>query len=159
MSPHTLATEQETVAFGRQLASSLRPGAVVALVGGLGAGKTHLAKGLADGLGYTGEVTSPTFTLVHEYSAPAMRLPLFHFDFYRLERPDEVLALGWDEYLEAGGVCVVEWADLFPALLPPGTQWWKLSPGPAGGRLATPVHEISPPRTVESAPPETDPPA
>ena len=142
MSAHRLASEGEAIAFGRALAATLRPGAVVALVGGLGAGKTHVTKGLAAGLGYPGEVTSPTFTLVHEYAAPGMRLPVYHFDFYRLESPDEVLGLGWDEYLDAGGVCVVEWADLFPDLLPPGTQWWRLTVLEEGGRRA---ERIEPP--------------
>lgn len=127
MTIRRLASEDEAIAFGRARAAGLRPGAVVALVGGLGAGKTHVSKGLAAGLGFTGEVTSPTFTLVHEYTGPGMRLPMYHFDFYRLRTPDEVLGLGWDEYLDAGGVCVVEWADLFPALLPSGTEWWRLS--------------------------------
>lgn len=136
MTPRILATEQEAIAFGRELAASLRPGAVVALTGGLGAGKTHVTKGIAAGLGYAGEVTSPTFTLVHEYTSPSMRVPLCHFDFYRLERAEDVLALGWDEYLEAGGVCVVEWADMFPEVFPPETQWWRLTVSDEGGRVA-----------------------
>lgn len=139
MSGRRLANENEAIAFGRELAASLRPGDVVALVGGLGAGKTHVTKGLAAGLGYPGEVTSPTFTLVHEYTAPAMRLPMFHFDFYRLESPEEVLALGWDDYLDVGGICVVEWADLFPELLPPASRWWRLTLPEAGGRCIEPI--------------------
>lgn len=142
MSPHRLASEKEAIAFGRELAATLRPGAVVALVGGLGAGKTHVAKGLAAGLGFPGEVTSPTFTLVHEYTAPAMRLPVYHFDFYRLDSPEAVPGLGWDDYLDAGGVCVVEWADLFPDLLPPGTEWWRLTVLDDGTRRA---ERIEPP--------------
>lgn len=129
-----LPTEEDARACGRALAAEARPGAVIALVGAMGAGKTHLTKGIAEGLGYAGEVTSPTFTLVHEYAAPAMRLPVFHFDFYRLESADEALAFGLEEYLEAGGVCVVEWADKFPALLPREARWWQLRPSEKGGR-------------------------
>ena len=144
MSPQRLASEEEAIAFGRVLAATLRPGTVVALVGGLGAGKTHVTKGLAAGLGYPGEVTSPTFTLVHEYTAPAMRLPVYHFDFYRLRSQDEVLGLGWDDYIDAGGVCVVEWADLFPNLLPPGTLWWRLTTLDDGSRRVERIEAPSP---------------
>jgi len=115
----------DTLALGKKLGAQCGPGNVIALCGGLGAGKTHLAKGIATGLDLDPEtVGSPTFSLVQEY--PGGRLPVFHFDFYRMESAEEVLALGWDDYLEAGGVCVVEWADLFPHLLPEGTQWWWL---------------------------------
>ena len=88
--------------LGRQAAAQVSSGSVIALVGGLGAGKTHWAKGLVAGLGSAAEVTSPTFGLVHEY--PGGRVPVFHLDFYRLETPEELLGLGWDEYLDAGGV-------------------------------------------------------
>jgi tRNA threonylcarbamoyladenosine biosynthesis protein TsaE len=136
MTPRLLASEQEAIAFGRELAAGLRSGSVVALIGGLGAGKTHVTKGIAAGLGFGGEVTSPTFTLVHEYTGPGLRLPVFHFDFYRLDAAAEAVALGWDDYLEREGVCVVEWADRFPELLPPGTEWWRLTASAGGGRLA-----------------------
>lgn len=124
-----------TIAAGAALAASgeLRPGAVVALIGGLGAGKTHFTKGIVQGLGGAEDVTSPTFTLVHEYRSPG--LPVFHFDFYRMDTAAEVTAIGWDEYLEAGGVCVVEWADRFPDLLPDGTLWLALEPQGEGRRL------------------------
>lgn len=107
--------------LGRDAAALMHPGAVVALVGGLGAGKTHWTKGLVAGLGSAAEVTSPTFGLVHEY--PGGRLPVFHFDFYRLANAEELLALGWDEYLDAGGVLIAEWGDRFPELLPQETTW------------------------------------
>ena len=122
-----------TMTAGAALAVDLQPGDVIALTGGLGAGKTHFTKGLVNGLGGGEEVTSPTFTLVHEYRLG--RLPVFHFDFYRMESPEEVVAIGWDEYLDAGGVCVVEWADRFPELLPPGTRWLALEAEGAGRRL------------------------
>ena len=122
-----------TIAAGESLAARLHAGDVVALTGGLGAGKTHFTKGLVRGLGSDEEVTSPTFTLVHEYRAG--RLPVFHFDFYRMGTASEVTGIGWDEYLDAGGVCVVEWADRFPALLPEGAQWWSLKEDGGGRRL------------------------
>jgi tRNA threonylcarbamoyladenosine biosynthesis protein TsaE len=117
----------ETFALGRRFAERLRPGDVVALDGDLGAGKTQFVKGLAAGLGHDGEVTSPTFTLVHEYTGG--RLPLFHFDFYRMESEAEVLRIGLDDYLDAGGVAAIEWAGKFPALLPRGTHWLRLRAG------------------------------
>src|SRR3954469_19437233 len=106
-----------TEAFGRRLGRLLFPNAVVALVGPLGAGKTHLVRAVAEGLGGAnpGAVTSPTFTLIHEYPA---RLPVFHFDAYRLNGPNEFLDLGVSEYYEAGGVCLIEWADKVEAALP-----------------------------------------
>lgn len=119
--PQTVDSPEAMVALGCEVAQSLVDGSVLALVGGLGAGKTHFTKGLAAGLGCTGEVTSPTFTLAHEYTGG--RLPLFHFDFYRMESDDEVLRIGWDEYLDAQGVVVVEWPDKFPELLPPDAIW------------------------------------
>ncbi|MCX6967735.1 MAG: tRNA (adenosine(37)-N6)-threonylcarbamoyltransferase complex ATPase subunit type 1 TsaE [Verrucomicrobia bacterium] len=112
---------EETFALGRQCAGSLRRGDVLALAGDLGAGKTQFAKGLAAGLGVECGVTSPTFTLIHEY--PGGRLPLFHIDLYRLEEEAEVLGIGLDEYLAGDGVTVIEWADKFAALMPPGVRW------------------------------------
>ncbi len=130
-----LGTIDETVGLGHRLGVSAAPGTVIALCGGLGAGKTHLTKGIVAGLGADGDaVSSPTFALVQEYRGG--RLPVFHFDFYRMESAEEVLALGWDEYVEAGGVCVVEWADLFPPLMPEGTQWWYLELSGEGSRKA-----------------------
>ena len=85
----------------------------------------RFAKGLAAGLGFSGEVTSPTFSLVHEYRGG--RLPAFHFDFYRIDSADELIALGWDDYLDESGVCVVEWADKYPDLLPEKTRWLRFS--------------------------------
>lgn len=135
-----LADAVATVAAGEALGKELRGGEVIALTGGLGAGKTHFSKGIARGLGFAGgEVTSPTFSLVQEYRGG--RLPVFHFDFYRMESADEALALGWDEYVEAGGVCVVEWADRFPGLMPEGVRWWRLEPDAGGGRRLTRLRE------------------
>ncbi len=111
-----LPDAEATIAFGREYAAQLRAGDVLALTGDLGAGKTHFVKGLAAGLDVPGDVTSPTFTLIHEYLGG--RLPLFHFDLYRLESEEELLRIGFDEYLDAPGVVALEWADKFPALLP-----------------------------------------
>jgi len=118
-----LADANETIAWGRALAGALRAGDVIALTGTLGAGKTHATKGIVAGLGSTVEVSSPTFTLVHEY--PGSDLAAFHFDFYRLNASQEVLNIGWDDYLEGGGVVIVEWADKFPELMPAGTRWFR----------------------------------
>ena len=111
----------QTVAYGRELAAQARPGDVWALTGDLGAGKTHFVQGAAAGLGSGAAVTSPTFSLVHEY--PGGRLPLFHFDFYRLRDASEALAVGMDEYLAAGGLTIIEWAGKFPQILPATTLW------------------------------------
>lgn len=107
--------------LGHQAAESARPGTVFALVGDLGAGKTHWTKGLAAGLGFGGDVTSPTFSLAHEYRGG--RLPVFHFDFYRIETVEELYAMGWDEFLDEEGIIVAEWAGKFPECLPADTRW------------------------------------
>jgi tRNA threonylcarbamoyladenosine biosynthesis protein TsaE len=124
--------EAEMEALGAELAAGLEPGAVLALVGGLGAGKTRFVKGLAKGLGFPEEVTSPTFALVHEYRGG--RLPLFHFDLYRLKDEQELLGIGWDEFFDEPGIVVAEWADLFPDLLPAGALWLHFEVLPEGGR-------------------------
>ena len=121
-----------TAAHGRALAAEARPGEVWALVGDLGAGKTHFVKGLAEGLGAAASVTSPTFTLVHEYTGG--RLPLYHFDVYRLESAPGALNLGLDEYLDVDVLTVIEWADKFPMLLPPGTRWFRFEIGDGNRR-------------------------
>ena len=111
--------EIETEALGARLASILPPGSVVAYQGGLGMGKTAFTRGLAFGLGYSGRVTSPTFTIVNEYEGG--RLPLFHFDMYRLADSDALFDIGWEDYLDRGGVCAVEWSELVEDALPPDT--------------------------------------
>ena len=99
----------ETEALGAALAKVLQPGAIVAYRGDLGAGKTAFTRGLARGLGYAEPVTSPTYTIVNEYLGG--RLPLFHFDMYRLSSSDDLWDIGWEDYLERGGICAVEWSE------------------------------------------------
>ena len=102
-------SEGETEALGARLADKLAPGAVIAFTGDLGAGKTAFTRGLARGLGIADRVTSPTFTIVNEYEGG--RLPLFHFDMYRLSSSDELFDVGWEDYLARWGVCAVEWSE------------------------------------------------
>lgn len=131
----TLATAEDAHAWGVQLALALVAGDVVALCGNLGAGKTQITRGIVAGMESRADVTSPTFTLVHEYLDG--RLPVFHFDFYRMEAAAEVIGIGWDEFLLEPGVIVVEWADMFPALLPPNTRWFHIETLPDGARRVT----------------------
>ena len=109
--------EAETEALGARLAAVLTPGTVVAYRGGLGMGKTAFTRGLARGLGYAGRVTSPTFTIVNEYEGG--RLPLFHFDMYRLDDAGALFDIGWEDYLDRGGICAVEWSEQVAEALPP----------------------------------------
>lgn len=102
-------SEQETEELGRRLGERVESGTVIAYTGDLGAGKTAFTRGLARGLGILGQVTSPTFTIVNEYEGG--RLPLFHFDMYRLGSADELFDIGWEDYLARGGVCAVEWSE------------------------------------------------
>ena len=105
----TTHSADETQALGQKLASRLAPGDVIAYFGDLGAGKTAFSRGLAQGLGITDPVTSPTYTIVNEYLSG--RIPLFHFDMYRLSSSDELFDIGWEDYLSRGGVCAVEWSE------------------------------------------------
>ena len=109
---------EETEAVGAGLAHRLSPGSVVAFTGDLGAGKTAFVRGMARGLGIPDRVTSPTFTIVNEYEGG--RLPLFHFDMYRLASADELFDIGWEDYLARGGVCAVEWSENVAQALDPG---------------------------------------
>ena len=99
----------ETQRVGAALAKTLRGGEVIAFLVDLGAGKTAFTRGLAEGLGVTDAVTSPTYTIVNEYLTG--RLPLFHFDMYRLGSSEELFDIGWEDYLARGGVCAVEWSE------------------------------------------------
>ena len=107
--------EQQTEDAGRALAETLRGGEVITLRGDLGAGKTVFTRGLACGLGIASPILSPTFTIVREYTG---RLKLYHFDFYRLTEAEELGEIGFEEYMQSDAVVVIEWAELFPEVLP-----------------------------------------
>ena len=115
-----ISSEKEAAEFGKRLGKTLERGDVLALVGELGTGKTTLTKAIATGLDISETVTSPTFTIVKEYNSG--RLPLFHFDVYRLENGREFIEIGGEEYFDAGGVCVIEWADKIAEILPDDTK-------------------------------------
>ena len=127
--------EQETEALGQRLAAALSPGAVVAYRGGLGMGKTAFTRGLAKGLGYSGRVTSPTFTIVNGYEGG--RLPLFHFDMYRLEDDDALFDIGWEDYLDRGGICAVEWSEQVARAMPADTVYVTIARRPEDDRWRT----------------------
>lgn len=111
-----IASEKETERIGETIGQAAEPGTVVALIGDLGTGKTTLTKSIAKGLGVTETVTSPTFNIIREYKSG--RIPLYHFDVYRIGDPDEMFELGYEEYFYGDGICVVEWADIIEELLP-----------------------------------------
>ena len=127
--------EQETEALAARLAAALQPGTVIAYVGGLGMGKTAFTRGLAKGLVYSGRVTSPTFNIVNEYEGG--RLPLFHFDMYRLADADALFDIGWEDYLDRDGVCAVEWSERVTDALPPDTVWVTIARCPEEDRWRT----------------------
>lgn len=114
-----IRNEEDTRRFGHELAERLKPDTVVALIGDLGTGKTTLTKYIAEGLGVVETITSPTFTIVCEYHSG--RLPLYHFDVYRLESAEELFEIGAEEYFYRGGVSIVEWADQVAEILPDET--------------------------------------
>ena len=117
----------ETEEFAARLARRLPPGCVLALTGGLGAGKTAFVRGLARGLGFSGEVSSPTFALVHEY--PGGRLPLYHFDMYRVDSWDSLYSTGFFDYLEQPAVLAAEWSENIEAALPERRVRVDIQPG------------------------------
>jgi tRNA threonylcarbamoyladenosine biosynthesis protein TsaE len=106
---------EETLELGRKIGSAVNANDIICLNGGLGTGKTHLTKGIAEGLGIKDNITSPTFTIVNEYIG---RLKLYHFDVYRVNDPDEIYNIGFDEYIFGDGVCVIEWSDYIKELIP-----------------------------------------
>lgn len=120
-------SEAETESIGETLGKRLRPGTVLAFRGDLGMGKTAFTRGLARGLGCTGRVTSPTFTIVNEYEG---KIPLFHFDMYRLPDSDALFDIGWEDYLGRGGVCAVEWSERVGDALPEDTVWVSIARRP-----------------------------
>lgn len=121
------ASERETEAIGQELVGRLAPGTVVAFTGDLGAGKTAFVRGMARGLGIPQRVTSPTFTIVNEYEGG--RLPLFHFDMYRLRDADDLFDIGWEDFLRRGGICAVEWSENIQEALEPDTIYVDIRRG------------------------------
>jgi tRNA threonylcarbamoyladenosine biosynthesis protein TsaE len=113
-----LSSESDTFEFGKALAAKIQPGAILALFGTLGAGKTTFVKGLGAGLGIREPIQSPTFTYLNLY---ASSVPLYHFDLYRLKKASDFFSLGFEEYLEMEGICAIEWPDIIAAHLPPRT--------------------------------------
>ena len=111
----------ETEAMGQQFAEEIGVGSILALNGDLGSGKTVFVKGLVAGLGSRADVSSPTFTILHEYRGG--RLPVYHFDFFRLENRESIVRLGLDDYFFGDGVSVIEWGDRFPELIPQRARW------------------------------------
>ena len=107
---------EETTKLGKELGKILNPGDIICLTGDLGTGKTHITKGISQGLGITDNITSPTFTIVNEYNSG--RLKLYHFDVYRVSDPDEIYAIGFDDYIFGDGVSIIEWANYIEEILP-----------------------------------------
>lgn len=127
-----IKNENETREFGLKLAEELRAGDVLALIGDLGTGKTALTGYIAQGLGISDNIVSPTFTIVREYTDG--RLPLYHFDVYRLADSEEMFNIGAEEYFyEKGGVCVIEWADIVEDILPADTKYIYIEYGASEG--------------------------
>ena len=123
--------EADTRKLAAELGREAKRGQVFCLEGDLGAGKTALAKGFAEGLGITEDVVSPTFTLVHEYNG---RLPLYHFDIYRLLDADSLYDIGFWEYIEGDGVCLIEWANQLREEMPPDAIWIRIEKDPHQGQ-------------------------
>jgi tRNA threonylcarbamoyladenosine biosynthesis protein TsaE len=126
---------EETFIRGRERAAQLHAGNIIALVGDLGTGKTLFVKGLVAGLDIEAAVTSPTFTILHEYTGG--RFPVYHFDFYRLEDRDAALRLGLDDYFFDDGVSIVEWADRFRDLIPESAHWIRFEMKSENSRAIT----------------------
>ena len=124
MTEYISHSESETENIAEHWAKTLRAGNVVAYLGDLGMGKTAFTRGLARGLGCSGRVTSPTFTIVNEYPG---RLPLFHFDMYRLDSSEALFDIGWDDYLDRRGVCAVEWSERVSDAIPPDAKYVRIS--------------------------------
>ncbi|WP_304226171.1 tRNA (adenosine(37)-N6)-threonylcarbamoyltransferase complex ATPase subunit type 1 TsaE [Gracilinema caldarium] len=124
-------TEEETIGLGLKIGSLLQAGSVIALLGGLAAGKTTLTKGIAQSLGIQEPVTSPTYTIISEYGGT---VTLYHMDCYRLEGEEDALAIGIDELLYGNGICVIEWSERISNLLPPHTIFIELAVLAEGSR-------------------------
>jgi tRNA threonylcarbamoyladenosine biosynthesis protein TsaE len=128
----TASSPEAMMNLGALFAAQAKPGDVFALVGNLGSGKTHWTKGFLRHYQPETQVTSPTFSIVNSYTDGDS--PIHHFDFYRLKSANELIDLGWDEYLEDGTIVICEWADLFPELFPDHTQWLEFTHTPEDSR-------------------------
>ena len=145
MNQKIILSADEMVTLGAGFAAEAKPGDVFGLIGTLGTGKTHWSKGFVNAIDCNAQVTSPTFSIVNEYRGG--KLPLFHFDLYRLKSADELIALGWDEYLDENGIVICEWANLFPELMPENATWIEILHAENGTRL---VNRIKRPGTAEN---------
>ncbi len=130
------------IRLGGEFALLAEMGEVFGLTGTLGTGKTHWSKGFVEALDAAADVTSPTFGIVNEYRGGAF--PVFHFDFYRLKSEQELIALGWDEYLDQPGIVICEWADRFPQLMPPHTTWLMIQHQADGSRRLSRLQHAPP---------------
>lgn len=129
-----LHSPEETLSYGRAIGQILKPNTLLALYGDLGAGKTTFVQGLAQGLGILDSIQSPTFVTLHVYEG---KIPLYHFDLYRLQEEREFLIQGLDEYFDRQGICAIEWPERISSLLPPRTLSLDLTYAPSQGRLAS----------------------
>lgn len=134
-----ITNEKDTEQFGFELGQQVQPGTVIALIGDLGTGKTTLTKSIAVGLGVDDVITSPTFNIVKEYRSG--RLPLFHFDVYRIGDVDEMFEIGYEEYFFGDGVCVVEWADIIEEIIPEDAMIIRISYGASEGERIYEIEE------------------
>ncbi len=132
---------EDTIALGRSYGQTATKGDVFALTGDLGSGKTQFVKGVVAGLQSDAAVSSPTFVLVHEYEGG--RLPIYHLDLYRLESRDELLRLGFDDYVFGDGVTLIEWADRYPDAIPQGAKWISFAINEENARTITDASEAS----------------
>lgn len=130
MKEYKTFSPDETIKVGKSLGMTLKPGDVICMDGDLGAGKTAFTSGIAEALGVVGYITSPTFTIVNEYNG---RIPLYHFDVYRIADPDEMFDIGFDEYLDGEGVTVIEWASLIEDILPANAIYINITKDPESG--------------------------
>lgn len=122
----TTHSEEETIEIGKKIANNLKIGDIVAMKGNLGAGKTTLTKSIAKNLDIQEYVTSPTFNIINEYYG---KFPVYHFDVYRIENPEDIYELGFEEYFYGQGICIIEWADMIKHLIPEESIWIEIDYG------------------------------
>ena len=135
MEEYITHSRDETVALGRRLAAELAPGSLIAFTGGLGAGKTAFCQGIAEGLGCTDPVSSPTFAIVNEYLSDETGELIYHFDFYRIKKLDEVYDMGYEDYFYSGALCFIEWPELVEELLPGNAVKVEIEESEDGSRI------------------------